>query len=301
MVFDELEGVVTPRPFPLPNNEATDGHVDIRGYAGQQIRSFSDWEKYALPPHRKAQHWVNGRSAFELGWSWTRDGEIREPVELSQLFELKQVTRGTVITSGNTEHETPRPFSNRGPRCHDLALQAQCIGGSLTICIEAKADESFGGSVAEELLKAIRRSSETRFPDRLDWLTRSLLGVPAFKDEAQQVLSDVVSGLRYQLLAAIAGTLLEAEIQRATTAVFVIHEFRTNSTNAAKMDANAEALDNFLRRFFSANSGPDPALHLQVGDLVGPISLTERPVDGALALPVQIPLFIGKIRTDRLA
>ena len=39
--------------------------VEIKGYAEEQIRSFGDWEKHALPPNRKG-HWKEGRSAFEL-------------------------------------------------------------------------------------------------------------------------------------------------------------------------------------------------------------------------------------------
>ncbi len=78
----------------------------------------------------------------------------------------------------------------------------------MTVCIEAKADESFGGKVAEELRKA-RKRPVTRFPERLDWLTRSLLGLPAFEDDQFLVLSDVVANLPYQLLSAIGGTLLE--------------------------------------------------------------------------------------------
>jgi hypothetical protein len=131
----------------------------------------------------------------------------------------------------------------------------------MTICIEAKADEPFGATVAQELRKAKKRPV-TRFPERLDWLTRSLLGVPAFKDEEHLVLSDVVSRLPSQLLTAIAGTLLEAQIQEATIAVFLVHEFRTTATVDVKMKANAETLDSFLRLLYSFNGGPNEDLQL---------------------------------------
>ena len=124
----------------------------------------------------------------------------------------------------------------------------------MTICIEAKADESFGGKVAEELRKA-RQRPVTRFPERLDWLIRSLLGLPAFKDDQSLVLSDVVANLQYQLLSAIGGTLLEARLKGASKAVFIVHEFRTTSTVDAKMDDNAKALNGFLHLLQSANSG----------------------------------------------
>ena len=299
MVYDELPGGGTAR-HPQPPQKAVDSHLEIRGHAGQQIRSFADWEKHALPPYRKEQHWKEGRSAFELGWSWTSNGEPAGPAELVQLLESQEGTRRTVIKSGITEHETALPFSSRGARCHDLSLQAERDGCVVTICIEAKADEPFGGTVAEELRKARQRSSETRFPERLDWLTRSLLGVPAFKDDERLLVSDVVSGLPYQLFSAIAGTLLEAQLQGATTAVFVVHEFRTNLTEDAKLAANAGALNSFLHFFCSVNGGPDEDLHLRPGEIIGPISITERPLAGVAVMPFQIPLFIGKVRTDRL-
>jgi hypothetical protein len=273
--------------------------VDIKGHAGQPIRSFADWEGYSLPPERKVLHWKEGRSAFELGRSWTIGGEPTAPVELVQLLESHEGTRRTVIKSGITEHETTLPFVHHGPRCHDLALRAERDDCVTTICIEGKADEPFGRTVTEELRKAKQRPA-TSFPERLDWLTRSLLGIPAFKDDEHLALSDVISGLPYQLLTAIAGTLLEAEIQEATTAVFLVHEFRTRATVDSKLQANADALNSFLRLFQSVNGGLDEDVQLRPGEMIGPISITERPVIGGVKMPCEIPLFIGKIRTDRL-
>jgi hypothetical protein len=273
--------------------------VQIKGYAGQQIRSFSDWYKHALPPDRRERQWKEGRSEFELGREWTANGEPAVPTGLSQLLDSHEGTRGTVVTGGITQRETTLPFSNHGARCHDLALRAERDGCLVTICIEAKADESFGGTVAEELTKA-RHRPVTRFPERLDWLTRSLLGLPAFIDDERCMLSDVISGLPYQLFSAIGGTLLEAHLQSATMAIFVVHEFRTTATADSKLEANANALNSFLRLFNATNSVADGRLPLCTGQILGPISITERPTAGATPLPCHIPLFIGKIRTDRL-
>jgi hypothetical protein len=204
-----------------------------------------------------------------------------------------------VIISGITEHETTLPFGNRGARCHDLALRADRNGCGVTICIEAKADESFGGTLAEELQKARRRPA-TKFPERLDWLSRSLLGVSAFSDDKLNVLSDVVSGLPYQLFSAIGGTLLEAQLQHAMMAVFVVHEFRTTATVDAKLEANAGALNRFLRLLKANSKGEDRDLDLDVGHMHGPISIIESPSAGATKMPCHIPFFIGKIRTDRV-
>lgn len=108
--------------------------LQIRSHTGEPIRSFSDWENYALPPERRKRHWKKGRSAFELGWSWTASGQPAAPAELVQLISSHEATRGTLIFSGITEHETTLPFSERGARCHDLALRAEQDGHLVTIC-----------------------------------------------------------------------------------------------------------------------------------------------------------------------
>ena len=273
--------------------------VEIKGYDGELIRSFGDWEEHALPPERKKLQWKESRSEFELGRSWTAHGAPALPHELMALLDSHEGTRGIVIQSGITQHETTLPFGARGPRCHDLVLHGEQDGCTVTVCIEAKADESFGGTVAEELRKA-RKRPVTRFPERLDWLTRSLLGLPAFEDHQFLVLSDAVANLPYQLLSAIGGTLLEAKLRRASKAVFIIHEFRTTSTADAKMDDNAKALNGFLHLLQSTNHGRGDELELASGHIVGPISIAACLV-AATKIPCDIPLFIGKIRTDRLA
>ena len=190
--------------------------IEIKNHSGKPIRSFDDWEKFALPQERHG-HWQEGRSACELGRSWTASGEPAVPGELTHLLESHEGTRGILIRTGITEHETRLPFATRGPRSHDLALQGEQNGAPVTICIEAKADESFGGTVANELKKAkdrvkAKKQSETRFPERLDWLTHTLLGLRAFEGDNLIELSAGFAELPYQLLSAIGGTLIEAQL-----------------------------------------------------------------------------------------
>jgi hypothetical protein len=49
------------------------------------------------------------------------------------------------------------------------------------------------------------------------------------------------------------------------------------------------------------NGGLDEDVQLRPGEMIGPISIVERPVTGGVKMPSKIPLFVGKIRTDRLA
>jgi hypothetical protein len=287
---------------PVDHAEMIPMRVQIQNYTGTPIRSFGEWESYALPTAHK-EHWQPSRSACELGRIWTTDGEPSVPHQLIQLLDSHEGTRHLVILKGITEHQTRLPFSSFGPRRHDLALWAEQDGRPVTICIESKADESSGGTVREELRKARanarKKGGTTRFPERLDWLTRSLLRLPAFTDSCLLMLSDEVADLPYQLLSAIGGTLLEAEQQKTIKAVFVIHEFRTPTTLDINLDVNANALNRFLRLFLSANgasAGED--FELKSGNMLGPISITSRPVAFSTRVPYHVPIFIGKIRTD---
>lgn len=251
-----------------------------------------------MPADRKLKHWQEGRSAFELARTWTANGEPAVPAVLTELLNSHDATRGTLIRSGITEHETALPPGTHGPRCHDLALFAEQGNTAVTVCVEAKADETFGATVGDELRNAEKRPVTT-FPERLNWLTSSLLGLPAFKSEDRNALSDQLRKLPYQLLTAMAGTLLEAELRRSAKAILVIHEFRTPKTDDKKMERNATELNRFLRLLLQQNGKADENFQLRRGQLLGPLLLLKRSVEGARKLPCQISLFIGKIRTDR--
>jgi hypothetical protein len=275
------------------------GTLKISGYAGQSIHSFCEWEKYAMPPHRKRMHWQEGRSAFELARLWTpKGGAPAVPPLLTQLLNSHDATRSTVVLRGITEHETPLPPPDvHGPRCHDLTLFAEQGRALITICIEAKADESFGATISGELRKAEKRPG-TRLPERLDWLTYSLFGLPAFKDEARKTASDQIRNLPYQLLTAMAGTLLEAENQQSCKAVLVFHEFSTPKTSPQKMKINARELNRFFQFLLLHNGAANEDFALEPDELLGPLPLIERSFDGFRKLPYEIPFFVAKIRTE---
>jgi hypothetical protein len=274
--------------------------VNILGHAGDPIRSFTDWEAYAMPPARKLKHWKQGRSAFELGRIWTAAGQPIVPPELAAILQAHPATRSLAIQRGVTELETPLPFGNGGPRCHDLALLARSKESSALISIEAKADESFGGAVAEELAKASRRP-RSRFPSRLNWLSLSLLGLPAFQESPSKGLSPAIASLPYQLFPAVAGTLLEAARQQANAAIFIVHEFRTPLTAYEKIRRNSRALDEFLRSLFKSDPAWNDHRGLIQGQLVGPLRIPEPPSATLQpTLPV-VPLYVGKIQTNLLS
>jgi hypothetical protein len=162
--------------------------------------------------------------------------------------------------------------------------------------VEGKADEPFGATVEKELQVALGRPA-TDFPKRLEWLTESLVGLPAFVDP-QRTLNPEIKRLPYQLFAGIAATLIESKERNAKRAIFVVHEFRTTKTDDRKMRINAETLDSFLRLVLHDNAAPGETFRLEPGHLMR-LPIPPRRVQPPL--PTDIPLYIGKVRTDLLA
>src|SRR5581483_3430736 len=110
-------------------------------------------------------------------------------------------------------------------------------------------------------------------------------------DTNRSVLSDVIAGLPYQLLAGTGGTLLEGALQKASMAIFVVHDFRTTATDDIKMAANGHALNCFLRLLLATNGLADTALKIGKGQLIGPVPIMERLVDSRCKLPCGIPIY----------
>jgi hypothetical protein len=183
---------------------------DLYGWDDYPIRNFKDWEMHGMPPARKLKHFTPGRSAYELAVLYSKPGYPTIPTELRCILDSHEDTKGVVIDSGKVERETPLPHSTRGNRCHDLSFEGSLASCEIFVSIEGKADEPFGGNVANELRTALIRSADTNFPKRLNSLTQHLLGVLAFEDPQGKQLNPVIKSVPYQLLAGIVATLVEA-------------------------------------------------------------------------------------------
>jgi len=187
-------------------------------------------------------HWKEGRSAMELAKSWFRNDALSPPQELSSLLHSHPRTNQIELTEGIPELVTPLPERGNG-RNHDLALKGTTDYESVTICIEAKADESFGNTtVGEYWLSGIQkrnRGTSTRVPDRVEALLSMV-------DPVHTIETSQWKDIRYQLLTALCGTILQAKKDNATLAVLVVQEFRTNETSQVKQAGNHEELERFL-------------------------------------------------------
>ena len=197
---------------------------------------ISGWEEWTRP--KKEYQWACGRSAMELAKAWFPGGRLSAPAEFMGLLLSHPRLQGLKLIRGIPEHVTGLPERGEG-RNHDLWLLGRIQSGSVTICVEAKADEPFGNDTVAEYRKAafhrVERGESTRVPERIDALL-GMIGKPAANWEA----------VRYQLLTAICGTILQAKLDLSNLAVFVVHEFHTDKTRADNLQRNSEDFERFL-------------------------------------------------------
>jgi hypothetical protein len=163
---------------------------------------------------------------------------------------------------GVPELVTPLPVNGEG-RNHDLWLLGRTHRESVTICIEAKADEPFGNrTVSGHRAWAIRRRNSrnrripSRVPERIDALL-AIIGHPFSK----------WADIRYQLLTGLCGTVLQAQADLSGCGAFVVHEFHTCKTTPKKLHRNNQDYEAFLAVF------SDRAQRPASGSLFGPVRI----------------------------
>lgn len=253
--------------------------MDIRNSQGEAIRDWRDWTR----PKDATKHWRAGRSALELARAWFTSEAPRIPAEVAQLLATSSLLDHLVIENGSPEAVTPLPHGREG-RNHDLLLTGTAACGKVVVAVEAKADEPFGSERIGSYWRRMRdgrdprdgsRPTPSNLPERIEALLQILLG---------NVRPDRPpwSEVRYQLLTAAAGAVVEAERRKAQLAVLIIHEFRTTETRLSALEKNAADLHRFLDAL-----GLDPASY-DGPQLLGP---HQPPRDHP-------PLLIGKAVTD---
>ena len=204
---------------------------------GSPITSYHHWTR-----PKKEYQWKAGRSAMELALSWFRHDHPQPPDELLSLLHSNTRLNNLQFTSGIPELVTPLPERGEG-RNHDMSLIGNTNNEQVTVTIEAKADEPFGSdTILEYYTKAIKRRSKgtaTRVPERIEQLL-------AMIDPETPVRDSKWKDIRYQLLTALCGTILQARIDDSTLAVLIVHEFWSGDTSTYKHKLNHEALEEFL-------------------------------------------------------
>jgi hypothetical protein len=251
---------------------------------GSLITCMCNWQR----PKDPYVHWKDGRSAKELARAWMCP-DCHCPDEIAQLLESNALTGSVRIVEGYPEHFTYLP-KRGGPRNHDLYLKAiSQQGDPVTICVEAKADETFDDMIGDHARRALEKSSKSGVPERIAALSAIVFG----KDT--KVKEEERDQLYYQLLTGVAAAAIQAALDGADLAVFVVHEFVCPGTKSKTVAKNADDFRDFVRAFISA-----PSDDVVSGRLYGPVSLTvdalnrEKGLRKSDIVSSTVNMFIGK-------
>ena len=215
-------------------------HADVTGTVlgadGRRVYSFDQWRRYA-PPAKGDAHWKDTRSAKELARAWYAGLEPQMPAELGALLGANDVLRSFTPATLRPEHESALDKFGKG-RQHDLVIYGTAGGRRVVLCIEAKADETFGLTIGEELDRVPRRNAKGTFrlPQRIEALCRRVFG---------RTIDDELRALRYQLLHGIAGAMIEAA--QADVGAFIVHEFVPPTGPTLQSKRNHADLEGFVR------------------------------------------------------
>ena len=195
---------------------------------GRPIVTWKDWPGVA--------RMKTGRSAKELATHWLYTTGI--PDDVQALLEKRW---GSVTFSeGCPEYNTSLPpKGSNGGRMHDLWCTIQTREGQITVCVEAKADESFDvtiGAYEKEAAQTFALNPRSRSLERLGDLKSMIWLSPPVN----------VGSLRYQLLSALAGTSIQTSKDASSCGLLLIHTFNTAATTSIKRWQNDKELDMFL-------------------------------------------------------
>jgi hypothetical protein len=245
--------------------------MKILSRGGAEIRTLDEW-KLLAPPKKGGLQWVEGRSAMEVARAWVGGGEPAIPSGFAQLLDSHKLTQGFVCEEVYPEHVTRLDEFRGEHRNHDLLLVGFAAGRKTVIGVEGKNDESFGQLVGAYHAEKSAGGAPSKVPERIERLVETLFGHGP----------EPAALLRYQLLTASVGTLIEAEARCAERAVLVVHVFRSIGSKAANLAANASDYAAFVHAF-------DPAAATDDGLMSGPFAVPGSELR---------PLLIGKVTTD---
>lgn len=229
------------------------------------VYSVDEWFA-ACPPKGGEKQWKDGYSAKESAKAWFREGRLVLPREIGSLLashvDFQSFRLGTVNPEVCTRLDEYRQGRNADAIVTGVAGKKRTL-----LAIEAKASETFGEQIEDRLQSAI---SGTNLPERINNLSLAVFGRLVLTVDAQ------LGTLRYQLLHALAATVIEATARGAEQAAFVIHHF----PNARR--TNEEAFADFAA-----------FVRVLAGVAVPPGVLMRVSIPGSDTVSRNLPLYVG--------
>jgi len=250
--------------------------IHIFNKEGREIVSVSSWKSLA-PPQSPEGHWQKWLSAFEFANSWFRNGVAEVPQPLREFFNRNELTRDISLKKIIAEKPIWIDEVRKGnTRNNDMLIFGYNTSKiPIVLGVEAKAKEEFGPIVGK-YFDNNRKNPASKIPQRICRLSKSLFG---------RNLDKQVRSLRYQLLHATAGTLIEAKILKAKYAIFLVYQFNTPLVKQSDINRNRRELNKFIQLL-----AKDESIEINPGELYGPFE-----IPGGGYVPKYDRLFIGKV------
>lgn len=160
-----------------------------------ELTTHAAWVGKLDPKNRQP-----GTSAPTLANAWSG------PLDLLGALATHASFQGVAISSATVEERAAFDEHGGNVRNHDVVVRGtNAAGDRVVVCVEAKAGETLGATVAEQKVatkKALTENPKSKAAERLDGLVTRFCRHPIDHPE--------VAALRYQLLTAWAGTLASA-------------------------------------------------------------------------------------------
>jgi len=199
----------------------------------KQIKTIDDWLS-ECPPKQKMKHWKDGRSAKELARYMTmKHPDV--PFELNNILCKYSGADQIIVAPEYVTRLKSKGFGIGEGRNHDsLVLMKDAVVG-----IEAKADEGLG-----------EYYSNININDTHNHQLR-------YRGLYSAMFNDNIDGkVRYQLVSASVGTILEAIDRKKTNALLLIITFlKDGSYDKRKVKTNLNDIEYFLDKFEKRNDG----------------------------------------------
>ncbi len=196
------------------------------------ITDMDSWHRFA-PPKDSEKQWKCTRSAMELARYITDNlPDLPYSIKTALAYADESPSDDYVWCP---EYVTQLPGIGGG-RNHDLIL----YNNSIVIGIEAKADEKFDDTLALWLKKGEKNKDKgANRKERLNSLCSKVFNKP-YSEEHKE--------LRYQLLSALSGTIIEAENRSQKKALLMVISFNINDQcNTQKIDRNDSDFAEFIK------------------------------------------------------
>ncbi len=225
------------------------------------ISSLESWYKYAAPEGGASQ-WVDGRSAKEFArYMLSETNDL--PNAVTQYLETIGFKGRECKCYPEQVTDFPSKFGTGSGRHHDALL----ISSQWLVGIEAKVSESFDAEI-KDWLKAGEKNNDGG-ANRRKRVQESLKLITG-KNYSEADLKDArIEQLRYQLISATVGTIIEAQKKELKKACLLIIEFGGDVRKEAEFEAhienNAGDYNRFLD-FLQIGGKPDKDTYVTTAD-----------------------------------